>query len=482
MKKILNVLFVLSAIIVLTKTELVAKEILFDVDINKYAYYNDSVLVEISYSFDQSSLKYVKIGDIYLGKLNISTEISNNTQKLYDEKFYLDFNSETENPDNNLIVGIRQYFLPVGQYNLKIGISDDNDSTNKAENLSVLFVGGFPKNKLSVSDMIIAYNIEDEETLSQNWSKMFFRNGLYVVPNPKKEIVGDEPLLNVYYEVYNAKLIQLDSIITKVNIYNAYRSQVLTKTIKEQTDANNFRNFAVLSLDTLPSGVYYAELSVKGYKDDFIDSSATYKKFYVLNPIKRPELKTYFSEDELYAKSEFAALPDNEVEIEFDKAKVLASNSEIDVYKRLTEMTAKRHFLYSFWAKRNTDTISTYNSYRETFKENVRYANDHYQERYGRDNGWKSDRGRILIKYGKPTQLEVFQAEDGKNPYEKWTYDSMQGGAVFVFVDVRNSHVFKLVHSTASNEILNENWYNQYVVRNSTQDNKNKTNINSILK
>ncbi len=465
-------------VFLITNCSVFSKEILFDVDINQYNYNEDSVLVEIYYCFDQSSLYYTPRADSFMAKLNISAEIKSNIQTHFSEKWYFENISETSNPASSYMVGIKQIFLPKGEYTLNLSIEDFYDSTSKADLSSVLLVSGYSKNKLLVSDLLIAYNIEDEKNRTFDWSEMFFRNGLYVVPNPKKEIVGTEPVLNLYFEIYNSTLIEYDSLIARFNVYNSMRNKVFEYKKHLISTVSNFRDFTFLMLDTLASGVYYVELLVEGRKDDFADSALTSKKFFLINPLIKPHLNTYFTEDELFSRSEFASMENEQIEDEFEKSKIIASNAEADVWDRLTEASAKRHYLYSFWAKRRADTSKFINSYRETFKENIEFANKFYREKYGEGKGWKSDRGRILLKYGKPTQIEQFQAEDGKNAYEQWSYDVIQGGIQFYFVDARNTHSFRLVHSTATNEVFNERWYEQYVTK-SNQNPNTKTNSNS---
>lgn len=55
---------------------------------------------------------------------------------------------------------------------------------------------------------------------------------------------------------------------------------------------------------------------------------------------------------------------------------------------------------------------------------------------------------------------------DGDRPHEIWRYDNIQGGVIFVFVDIDGTENFVLVHSTALYEIRNENWYRQFAMPN----------------
>lgn len=100
--------------------------------------------------------------------------------------------------------------------------------------------------------------------------------------------------------------------------------------------------------------------------------------------------------------------------------------------------------------------ISQYLTKKEYFSR-LDFANKNFKSDFR--EGWKTDRGRIYALYGKYDEIERFPYEGSTRAYEIWTYNKIQGGAIFVFVD--NSTGFGdyvLVHSTAQNEIRDDNW------------------------
>jgi GWxTD domain-containing protein len=59
---------------------------------------------------------------------------------------------------------------------------------------------------------------------------------------------------------------------------------------------------------------------------------------------------------------------------------------------------------------------------------------DYSNEKFGTNRaGWETDRGRIYIRYGEPTDIERHPFEAGSRPYEIWFYS--QSALRFVFVD-----------------------------------------------
>ena len=95
------------------------------------------------------------------------------------------------------------------------------------------------------------------------------------------------------------------------------------------------------------------------------------------------------------------------------------------------------------------------------FQDRIEYATKYFS-RGDIMPGWKTERGRILLKYGFPTNREIFRAKSGRKAAEEWQYDDLYGGSYFFFVDRFGDNSFLLVHSTAPNEIKNYNWFQEF--------------------
>lgn len=95
------------------------------------------------------------------------------------------------------------------------------------------------------------------------------------------------------------------------------------------------------------------------------------------------------------------------------------------------------------------------NSRKSTYRR-LAFANDHFA---GNQPGWKTDRGRIYIRYGPPDEIDSHpsggsyqrpQSEGGGSaetyPFEDWCYKHFEGvGNLTVeFVDVTSSGDFRM--------------------------------------
>ncbi|MBU1700568.1 MAG: GWxTD domain-containing protein [Candidatus Eisenbacteria bacterium] len=83
-----------------------------------------------------------------------------------------------------------------------------------------------------------------------------------------------------------------------------------------------------------------------------------------------------------------------------------------------------------FWDSRDPEPETERNEFKEEFFIRVRYANEHFGVM---EPGWRSDRGRIYIKYGAPDQIESFPQNQDRYPYEIWDYYKFR--LRFIFVD-----------------------------------------------
>ena len=110
---------------------------------------------------------------------------------------------------------------------------------------------------------------------------------------------------------------------------------------------------------------------------------------------------------------------------------------ERSVFSNLTADGERERFIEQFWMRRDPDPTTSMNEYREEHYRRIAYANAHY---FSGVQGWRTDRGRIYIKFGPPDELESrptggmyarpFWEQGGYTstyPFEKWRYRYLEG-------------------------------------------------------
>lgn len=131
-----------------------------------------------------------------------------------------------------------------------------------------------------------------------------------------------------------------------------------------------------------------------------------------------------------------------------------------------------QNFFYNFWANRNATAPE------KAWKEYVVKLNE-AADKYGTATmpGYRTDRGRIFIKYGLPDKIERIMNEANALPHEIWFYYNTvnKGNVKFLFMQpgMMNSEMF-LIHSNDATELVNPFWWQQLYTNPDDADNKLK--------
>jgi GWxTD domain-containing protein len=83
----------------------------------------------------------------------------------------------------------------------------------------------------------------------------------------------------------------------------------------------------------------------------------------------------------------------------FEKARLIMTKQEIEIYKHLPDKKAKDEFVVEFWKKRDPSPETEENENLEEFMERIEYANKWFNEG-SKGRGRYTERRRILLKEG----------------------------------------------------------------------------------
>lgn len=115
----------------------------------------------------------------------------------------------------------------------------------------------------------------------------------------------------------------------------------------------------------------------------------------------------------------------------FEKARLIMSKEEIQIYKHLPDKEAKEKFIVEFWKKRDPTPDTEENEIKAEFEERIAYANRWFNEGKSRSRGWDTARGRILLQLGFPEERHWGEIPDTIGgrlnttqpyPMEIWVY------------------------------------------------------------
>jgi len=138
----------------------------------------------------------------------------------------------------------------------------------------------------------------------------------------------------------------------------------------------------------------------------------------------------------------------------------IITDEERKAFKKLATDDERERFIEEFWRRRDPDPDTDENEFKEEYYERIAYANEHFASGIP---GWKSDRGRIWIMYGKPDERETHPMggsydrpsyEGGGNtttyPFEIWFYRYIAGvgsGVEIEFVDPSGSGEYRIARN-----------------------------------
>jgi GWxTD domain-containing protein len=127
----------------------------------------------------------------------------------------------------------------------------------------------------------------------------------------------------------------------------------------------------------------------------------------------------------------------------------------------------RENFIENFWRRRDPNPDTEENEYREEYYERIAYANEHFTSGIP---GWKSDRGRIYIAWGKPDSVETHPTggsydrpsyEGGGStttyPFEIWFYrhlDNVGEGLEIEFVDPTGTGEYRLARNSNEKDAM----------------------------
>jgi GWxTD domain-containing protein len=145
----------------------------------------------------------------------------------------------------------------------------------------------------------------------------------------------------------------------------------------------------------------------------------------------------------------------------------IITDTERRAFLALQTNEEREQFIEEFWQRRNPDPDSVDNPVKEEHYRRIAYANEHFASGIA---GWRTDRGRIYIMYGKPDTLESHtQGENYERPldqgggetktyaFEDWTYHYIEGigeNVELEFVDPSGTGEFRLTTDPSEKDAL----------------------------
>ena len=128
-----------------------------------------------------------------------------------------------------------------------------------------------------------------------------------------------------------------------------------------------------------------------------------------------------------------------------EDVRYIITDEERAAFKQLSNDEERDNFIEAFWARRDPTPDTVENEFKEEHYSRIAYANEHFAAGIP---GWKTDRGRIYIMYGKPDEIDSHPSggtyerpmeegggETSTYPFEDWRYRYLEGVGQEVIIE-----------------------------------------------
>ncbi len=438
-----------------------------DVSHAAFAYGPEESLVELYLAVDAASLVYESEDGVFAARVPLDVAIVRSATAELDEadeaavwrdSLLLQFAlPDTSNlrPGQHFVHQVRT-IVPPGEYELSLSIPALlADEESEMELRRDVLVPDFANDdRAALSDITLATNISP----AADRDNPFYKNGLLVRPNANQLFGEGLTELFYYAEAYGtSELGGADGEYTLFSyISEANRPQPLPNLQKRNTREVRSPDVLVgqFDLSSLPSGSYFVRLALLNESNESVVEQS--QKFFVYNPgVERAQPPAMEME---FETSPYASMSEEEVDVAIEHASLISNETERRRLRRIEDLDERRRALMEFWQKRDPQPATPINEFKEEFNRRVQYANDRYSSNM--QEGWRSDRGRVVIKYGLPASVEPHLYDRGTRPYEIWNYNTIpgEGQALFIFADLDGFGRFELIHSTVTGERTRPDW------------------------
>ncbi|MDA1028646.1 MAG: GWxTD domain-containing protein [Bacteroidetes bacterium] len=453
-----------------SQTQAVKKVLAVQVDVDHaaFAYEESSSLVEIYLAFEAATLIYTHSENGFVAVLPVHLEVirstqaslsSNQVDAVWQDTLNLSFAipDTTGLSEGQHFVHQLRAAIPPGEYELRIVVPEDSNVGRSGVSIKRdMVVPDFSQSNLVyVSDVTLASSIEQ----SSDRGDLFYKNGMVIRPNANQLFGSGLNTLFYYAEVYNlTEAVSGDGKYTVFSyIADANLPQPMANYQKRTQRTLRSPDVVVgtFNVKDLPSGSYFLRLAVLNENNESVAEQS--RKFFVYNPDVSRQTEVV-SAEESFERSQYARMTEEEIDRMTEHTDIIASDSERRRIKGIRDLDERRRYFLTFWNVRDPDPNTPINEYQEQFYSLIQYANDRYTNRS--DEGWRTDRGRTLVKFGSPTSITPHMFDTGYNPYEVWEFNNIpgEGQAQFIFADLQGFGIFELIHSTVSGERKLSNW------------------------
>ncbi|HXF49170.1 MAG TPA: GWxTD domain-containing protein [Verrucomicrobiae bacterium] len=337
--------------------------------------------LEVYYKLRNVGFSFVKKGSEYQAayEVEVSLEGENGREvasKHNSEEFAVPTYDQTQSLESYRL-NAAHFSVKPGNYKIKIHLTDNNSkeissATRKAG------VPDFTRGEVSVSNPLFIGAFADSANLP-----LFKKENRTVIPSVSRAFGDPDSLLHFYYEIYSRQP-EPRAIRLEYEITQRHHGMWTRQTDSLNLTAAKTPVFANLPVGKFPPGDYRLKLTVREGKKELAKEEAEFKMNWnweaalVYNFKDVVDLLRYFSR-----------------ETDVEPLEKTPKEKRLEAWDK-------------FWKDRDPTQATRENEAKKEFERRVRFADAYFS--YMGLPGWKSDMGKIYIRYGEPDQVDEDQS------------------------------------------------------------------------
>jgi len=330
-----------------------------------------------------------------------------------------------------------------GKYRIDVAVTDSATGRVTRQRAEVQAYGGAPGG----SDLLLATGMRPAEGVDAAPAPGEIKKGAVLLQASGRPVLTPQQArLGYYLELYPQRA---ETVTVVVRVATVQGAQVIaTPGERIPLAAGGGVTRGMVDLAGLPPGDYRLDVLAGGGPDSVVRSA----------PFRMAGFETEAAiADATPAQDVFAGMSEARLDTLYLPLVYLMTAEEQGSYPSLT-LEGKRRWIRLFWAKRDPTAGTPRNEAQEDFYARIAEANRRYREGGSAQiPGWRTDRGRIFIKYGPPDQVLSRPQAGNTRPYEVWKFS--RGRALkYVFLDQTLFGNYVLIWTDDRREASRPNW------------------------
>jgi GWxTD domain-containing protein len=380
------------------------------------------VRVEVYYQFYNRALTFKPDGDLFKAEYEIEITIMDKRGRKLDgetqEKSVTVASEIQARSASDYRVSQVNFDLEPNKYEIKFNLKDKAGDKNFSDEFGVdagLSKDDYPK----VSKILFAQAVGPADGSSDQFTK----GNMMVVPSVSRIYGTEENSKLVYYiEIYNGKDEKSDHVTVQTLIRPRKGDMVYRDTLTETLDAPVKRQLREISLAEFAPGEYEIEIKLQGRRGKKLDE-------------EKAKFEIEWTEESLL---------EHNWKLIVKQISLIAEQKELKALENCESLEERKAGLKEYWDSKDPYPETPRNELKMEFYKRISIANENFG--FLSRPGWDTDRGRVLVRYGVPNEIEDFPFSMGTYPYQEWHYYNALRYRTFTFVDDNHDGDYRLVY------------------------------------